>query len=144
MVTRSKKKVAKKRAAAPKMRKKITARGKEATPTAPAPAKREQAGNGAEPIERVIYSVREVSKMLGLALSTVYEMMRANQLPCLQIGTTYKIPKKAFDEWMDERTSKGTAHMPVKQTRGRPAQKKKATDKMTRKEYLKSLNAKAS
>jgi excisionase family DNA binding protein len=49
--------------------------------------------------ERVVYTPREVAKLLGVDRTTVYRRMREGSIPVVQMGTGRKyISKKRFEE----------------------------------------------
>ncbi len=54
----------------------------------------------------LFYDVVDIQKMLGLGRSTAYSWIQAifkTQKPfkVLKIGKLYKIPKKSFDNWLN-------------------------------------------
>ena len=55
-------------------------------------------------MESVVYTPLEVSQLLRIRVSKVYEMIKSGDLPAIQIGKNYKIPKEAFDAWLISRT----------------------------------------
>lgn len=38
--------------------------------------------------------------------ATVYELLKKNEFRWIQIGTKYRISKKSFDEWLDQKAEK--------------------------------------
>ena len=56
--------------------------------------------------EKRCYTVKEVQEMLGISRPTVYELLKKNEFRWIQIGTKYRISKKSFDEWLDQKTEK--------------------------------------
>ena len=57
-------------------------------------------------MESVVYTPNDVSKLLRIRVSTVYELIECGDLPAIRIGKNYKIPKVAFDEWLMNSTVK--------------------------------------
>ncbi len=48
------------------------------------------------------YTVKEVQAILGISRPTVYDLLKQNEFRWIRIGTTYRISKKSFDEWLDK------------------------------------------
>ena len=53
------------------------------------------------------YTVKEVQEMLGISRPTVYELLKKNEFRWIQIGNKYRISKKSFDEWLDQKHDMG-------------------------------------
>ena len=53
--------------------------------------------------EKRCYTVKEVQEMLGISRPTVYELLKKNEFRQIQIGNKYRISKKSFDEWLDQK-----------------------------------------
>ena len=53
--------------------------------------------------EKRCYTVRELQEILGISRPTVYELLKKNEFRRIQIGTKYRISKKSFDEWLDQK-----------------------------------------
>ena len=54
--------------------------------------------------EKRCYTVKEVQEMLGISRPTVYELLKKNEFRWIQIGHKYRISKKSFDEWLDQKS----------------------------------------
>ena len=54
--------------------------------------------------EKRCYTVKEVQEMLGISRPTVYELLKKNEFRWIQIGNKYRISKKSFDEWLDQKS----------------------------------------
>lgn len=52
-------------------------------------------------IERAVYSVKEVAELLDISTGTAYAWVRSGQLPARKLGAKWVIPKRAFNEWLD-------------------------------------------
>ncbi len=52
--------------------------------------------------EKRCYTVKEIQDILGISRSTVYELLKKNEIRWIQIGTKYRISKKSFDKWLDK------------------------------------------
>ena len=53
--------------------------------------------------EKRCYSVKELQEILGISRPSVYELLRRNEFRWVQIGNRYRISKKSFDAWLDEK-----------------------------------------
>lgn len=49
-------------------------------------------------------SVREAATHLGVSRNTVYDLIRAGDLPHLRIGNRLRIPTQPLHEWITART----------------------------------------
>ena len=54
--------------------------------------------------EKRCYTVKEVQEMLGISRPTVYELLKKNEFRWIQSGNKYRISKKSFDEWLDQKS----------------------------------------
>ena len=48
-----------------------------------------------------------VSKVLGVATSTAYELMHEKDFPALKIGNRLLVPKEKFQAWVEIKTKGG-------------------------------------
>lgn len=48
------------------------------------------------------YTVKELQEILNVSRPTIYELLKANLFSWVKLGTTYRISKKSFDEWLDK------------------------------------------
>lgn len=53
----------------------------------------------------VVYTVAEVSQLLGLGLGLTYELVRNGEIPARKLGSRWVVPKSAFHAWLDATTS---------------------------------------
>lgn len=53
-------------------------------------------------MEKMVYTVKEVAKLLGISRSYAYELVKEKKLPVLDLGRRKVIPKNRFDEWIRE------------------------------------------
>ena len=51
--------------------------------------------------ERLIFSVREVAKLLGLSKASTYEAVRIGSIPSLKVGRRILIPKVALQDLLN-------------------------------------------
>jgi excisionase family DNA binding protein len=54
-------------------------------------------------------SVRETADELGVSRNTVYDLIRAGDLPHLRIGTRIRIPTDPLRDWIAARTEGSTS-----------------------------------
>ena len=47
-----------------------------------------------------------ISDVLGICLSSAYELMHEKGFPALRIGNRIVVPREKFIQWVDENTSK--------------------------------------
>ncbi len=48
------------------------------------------------------YTVNEVAKMLCIGRNAAYSLVKESHFKTVLIGSTIRISKKSFDEWLDE------------------------------------------
>lgn len=53
--------------------------------------------------EKRCYTVEEIQTILGIARGTAYKLLARNEFRWFKIGSAYRISKKSFDEWLDQR-----------------------------------------
>lgn len=56
--------------------------------------------------ECAVYTVRQVSRLLGRSLGTTYELLRAGEIPAFRLGTRWTIPRPTFDAWLKSRANR--------------------------------------
>ena len=49
-------------------------------------------------------SAETVAKLLGISISSAYELMQQNDFPVLRIGNRKVVPKDRFRAWVDQFT----------------------------------------
>ena len=59
--------------------------------------------------ERLVFSVPEVAKLLGLSRASTYEAVRIGSIPSITIGRRILIPKVALQELLDRHSVAGNA-----------------------------------
>lgn len=47
-----------------------------------------------------------IANVLGVAVSTAYEIMHENDFPSLKIGNRLLVPKEKFKQWIEIKTNK--------------------------------------
>lgn len=55
----------------------------------------------ASTLEKRCYTVKEVQEILDVSRPSIYELLKLNLFSWVKIGTSYRISKKSFDEWLD-------------------------------------------
>lgn len=60
-----------------------------------------------DPSQLQVYTVADLQSMLGASRPAIYELISKRQFPCLKVGTGYKIPKKAFHQWLNSQYYSG-------------------------------------
>lgn len=45
-----------------------------------------------------------IAKLLGISISSSYELMHEKYFPSLKIGSRLLVPKEKFSEWIDKKT----------------------------------------
>ena len=52
--------------------------------------------------EKLVYSVEEAAKLLGIGRSSAYEAARSGELPVIRIGRRWLVSKQALDRMLLE------------------------------------------
>ncbi len=47
-----------------------------------------------------------VANVLGISISSAYELMHENDFPSLKIGNRLVVPKEKFKQWIETKTNK--------------------------------------
>lgn len=63
--------------------------------------------------EREIMTVREVAEHLRVHQSTIYRLLKRQQLPAFKVGTDYRFSRTAVDAWAAARTLGGKVNLNV-------------------------------
>lgn len=50
---------------------------------------------------RKVYTMKEISQLLGVNIKRIYQMAKDNEFPCVRVGRQYLAPKRAFHEWFN-------------------------------------------
>lgn len=48
-----------------------------------------------------VYTVKDIMVMLSISKNTAYSLVKQDGFPVIKIKNCYRIPKEAFDRWMD-------------------------------------------
>jgi excisionase family DNA binding protein len=54
--------------------------------------------------QKVLLDSRDVSRLLGLGRTKVFEMMARSELPVIRIGRCVRVPREALMEWISNET----------------------------------------
>ena len=54
--------------------------------------------------EAIVYTFDEVAEMLAISKSTAYRLASTGKIPSIKFGTTVRVPKAAFDAWLEQKT----------------------------------------
>ena len=54
--------------------------------------------------QRLLLRPDEVAAILGLSRSTIYELLRAGELPTVHIGRAARIPARDLQRWIEQHT----------------------------------------
>ncbi len=59
--------------------------------------------------ERLVFTVPEVAKRIGVNKAAVYELAKTEHFPAIKIGRRIVIPKAALESWLETEAWKGHA-----------------------------------
>lgn len=65
--------------------------------------------------QRLLLRPDEAAAILGLGRSTIYELLRAGELPTVHVGRATRIPARDLHRWIEQRSSANAqtmAHIP--------------------------------
>lgn len=51
--------------------------------------------------EKRTYTVEDIQNILNVSRTSAYRLIKSNQFHVLKIGTTVRVPVKAFDAWFE-------------------------------------------
>lgn len=51
---------------------------------------------------KLVYTVQEAARMIGVGKNTIYALAKARKIPVIQVGKRYVINAEMFDEWFQE------------------------------------------
>jgi excisionase family DNA binding protein len=54
-------------------------------------------------VEPALLRVAEVARIIGFGRSKTYEMIRAGELPSIDIDGNIRVPRKALQDWLDQK-----------------------------------------
>ena len=47
---------------------------------------------------------KDVAPLLGVTTSRIYQLIQAKQLPAIKVGGAYRIPRRAWERWLEARS----------------------------------------
>ena len=53
--------------------------------------------------EKRCYTVKDLQEILEISRPTVYELLKRHEFRLIHVGKNYRISKKSFDEWLDQK-----------------------------------------
>ena len=63
-----------------------------------------QGASDALPADLLLLNADQVAKVIGMGRTKVYEMMAAEELPIVRIGTAVRVPKQKLLLWIERNT----------------------------------------
>ena len=63
-----------------------------------------QGASDALPADLLLLNADQVAKVIGMGRTKVYEMMAAEELPVVRIGTAVRVPKQRLLLWIERNT----------------------------------------
>ena len=55
--------------------------------------------------EPALMTVKDLADYLNVHPSTIYRMLRKNELPCFKIGSDWRFHRAAIDNWIRSKTT---------------------------------------
>ncbi len=52
-------------------------------------------------MEKLVYTPKEVTKILNIGLNKVYELIYQKQIPFIRVGRKILVPKQALENWIN-------------------------------------------
>lgn len=57
--------------------------------------------------EKLTYSVQEAAAAVGISTSRMYQLVKCEGFPVVQIGRRLRVSKKGLERWVEEQATKG-------------------------------------
>jgi excisionase family DNA binding protein len=57
-------------------------------------------------MEKLVYSVKETSKIINLGITKTYDLVNNNSIPNFRVGKKILIPKVTLEQWLYQAISK--------------------------------------
>lgn len=57
--------------------------------------------------EKLTYSVQEAAEAVGISTSRMYQLVKSEGFPVVQIGRRLRVSKKGLERWVEEQATKG-------------------------------------
>lgn len=58
-------------------------------------------------MDKLTLSVDEAAALSGIGRDRLYELTRRPDFPALRLGRSIRIPRRAFEEWIEREATKG-------------------------------------
>ena len=52
-------------------------------------------------IEKKVYTISEIQDILGISMTTAYQLTKRNLFNSVKVGRHIRISKRSFDAWLD-------------------------------------------
>ncbi|WHH57286.1 helix-turn-helix domain-containing protein [Petroclostridium sp. X23] len=52
-------------------------------------------------MEKLVYTVQDIAKILDIGMNKAYDLIHEKKIPFIKLGRKIRIPKKAFQEWLE-------------------------------------------
>lgn len=56
-------------------------------------------------MQKLVYTVKDVSIILNIGMNKAYDLIHEKKIPSVRLGRKIRIPKKAFENWLNESVS---------------------------------------
>lgn len=60
--------------------------------------------------EKIALNAKEASKLLGVSLPVMYDIMKTDGFPCVKFGRRNLIPKESLMNWLDDQARHGNIY----------------------------------
>lgn len=58
-------------------------------------------------VEKKTYSVEEAAQAVGISTRYMYDLVKTDGFPVIQVGRRLLVPIKALDLWLEEQSQRG-------------------------------------
>jgi excisionase family DNA binding protein len=59
--------------------------------------------------ERLALTIEEAAELLSISRSLAYRWAKDGTLPTIRVGNAVRVPRRALEAWIEERTTQGRA-----------------------------------
>ncbi|RCX21106.1 excisionase family DNA binding protein [Anaerobacterium chartisolvens] len=53
-----------------------------------------------------VYTVYDIMQILNISKNVAYDLVKQKGFPAIRIKSSYRIPKKGFDSWLNDRINR--------------------------------------
>ena len=57
--------------------------------------------------EKLTYSVQEAAEAVGISTSRMYQLVKSEGFPVVQIGRRLRVSKKGLERWVEQKAEEG-------------------------------------